>query len=242
MFDLFLLSAVPKKISSRFFCEFTVYDKRISVTCKTENGTAPGTRSGWADDLYGRVGESPPKKQPVEGGAEANKEDISVQVQKQVEAAKTEKKKFRLNGVTTMLEDPTELVLKILRDAAETNKQKSRYIRKPVPIEVVTKANLKDIMGGAGKLFDRYFLKEPKTFAMIFNRRFNNGLERESRINALAEMISAKNRDNKTNLMHSELAVIVDVIKGNRAGVFRAAGIDRVGGAEREGVWQEGGC
>ncbi|EDS35393.1 conserved hypothetical protein [Culex quinquefasciatus] len=155
---------------------------------KCANGTAPGTRSGCADDLYGRVGESPPKEQPVEGGAEEKKDYISVQVQKQAEAAKTEKKKFRLNGVTTMLEDPTELALKILRDAAETKKQKSRYIIKPVPIEVVTKA------------------------AMIFNRRFNNGLERESTINALAEMISAKNRDNKTNLMHPELAVIVEGI------------------------------
>ncbi|XP_039430343.1 THUMP domain-containing protein 1 homolog [Culex pipiens pallens] len=58
-----------------------------------------------------------------------------------------------------MLGDPTELALKILRDAAETKKQKSLYIIKPVPSEVVTKANLKDILGGAGKLFDRYFPK-----------------------------------------------------------------------------------
>ncbi|EDS36390.1 conserved hypothetical protein [Culex quinquefasciatus] len=114
---------------------------------------------------------------------------------------KRPKRKRKRSGVTTMLEDPTELALKILRDAAETKKQKSPYIIKPVPIEVVTKA------------------------AMIFNRRFNNGLERESTINALAEMISAKNRGNKTNLMHPELAVIVEVIKGNRAGVLRAANI-----------------
>ncbi|KAL9698943.1 hypothetical protein quinque_002384 [Culex quinquefasciatus] len=46
-------------------------------------------------------------------------------------------------------------------------------------------ANLKDIMDGAGKLFNWYFLKELKTFTIIFNRRFNNELERESTINAL---------------------------------------------------------
>uniref|UniRef100_A0A8D8G385 THUMP domain-containing protein 1 homolog n=1 Tax=Culex pipiens TaxID=7175 RepID=A0A8D8G385_CULPI len=178
----------------------------------------------YADDLYGKVGES--KEQPAEEGAaeEDEEEDISVQVQKQAEAAKSEKKKFRFESVdtgaknvcfiTTVLEDPTELALKILRDAAETKKQKSRYILRLMPIEVVTKANLKDIMDGAGKLFDRYFLKEPKTFAIIFNRRFNNGLDRESTINALAEMISAKNRGNKANLKHPELAVIVEVIKG----------------------------
>ncbi|XP_039437350.1 THUMP domain-containing protein 1 homolog [Culex pipiens pallens] len=116
--------------------------------------------------------------------------------------------------ITTVLEDPTELALKILQDAAGTKDQKSRYIMKPVPIEVVNKANLKDIMDGAGKLFDRDFLKEPKMFAITSNRLFNNELERESMINALAEMISAKNRGNKTNLKHPELAVIVEVIKG----------------------------
>uniref|UniRef100_A0A1Q3EX62 Putative thump domain-containing protein 1 n=1 Tax=Culex tarsalis TaxID=7177 RepID=A0A1Q3EX62_CULTA len=181
----------------------------------------------YADELYGKVGESPPKEeeQPAgEGGEEEEEKDISVQVQKQAEAAKTEKKKYRFESVDTgaknvcfiktVLEDPTELALKILRDAAETKKQKSRNILRLMPIEVVTKANLKDIMDGAGKLFDRYFLKEPKTFAIIFNRRFNNGIERESVIDALAEMISSKNRGNKANLKNPELAVIVEVIKG----------------------------
>uniref|UniRef100_A0A8D8G408 THUMP domain-containing protein 1 n=1 Tax=Culex pipiens TaxID=7175 RepID=A0A8D8G408_CULPI len=57
----------------------------------------------YADDLYGKLGESPPKEQPAEGGAaeEDEEEDISVQVQKQAEAAKSEKKKFRFESVDT---------------------------------------------------------------------------------------------------------------------------------------------
>lgn len=171
------------------------------------------------------AGEEPATEQLDVGEEEEEEVDISVQVQQQAEAAaKVEKKKYRFESVdtgaknicfiTTVLEDPTELALKILRDAAETKKQKSRNILRLMPIEVVTKANLKDIMDGAGKLFDRYFLKEPKTFAIIFNRRFNNGIDRDSVIKELAEMISAKNRNNKANLKNPELAVIVEVIKG----------------------------
>ncbi|EDS38081.1 conserved hypothetical protein [Culex quinquefasciatus] len=127
-------------------------------------------------------------------GAEEKEEDISVQVQKQAEAAKTEKKKCQVRVgkssgssqniclITTILEDPTKLGLKILRDAAETKKQKNQCRS----------------TSWTAPASSRYFLKEPKTFAIVFNRRFNNGLERESTINALDEIISAKIRGNKT--------------------------------------------
>ncbi|EDS31897.1 THUMP domain-containing protein 1 [Culex quinquefasciatus] len=119
----------------------------------------------------------------------------------------------------------------IRRDETETNKKKSCNILRLMPIDVITKANLKDTIDDAGSLFDRYFVREPQTFVIIFHRRLNNGLERESVITGIAEM----NRDNKANLKHPELAVIVELIKGlslisivsNRAAVFAAAnGLD----------------
>ncbi|KAL9693915.1 hypothetical protein quinque_013200 [Culex quinquefasciatus] len=89
-------------------------------------------------------------------------------------------------------------------------RKKSCNILRLMPIDVITKANLKDTIGDAGSLFERYFVRQPKTFVIIFHRRLNNGLERESVITGLAEM----NRDNKANLKHPELAVIVELIKG----------------------------
>ncbi|XP_055628784.1 THUMP domain-containing protein 1 homolog [Toxorhynchites rutilus septentrionalis] len=180
----------------------------------------------YADLLYGKLGhgeEKPAKDDEAEQESE-KEEDISELVQKQAEAIRTEKRQFRFESVdsgaknvcfiTTILEDPKELGLKILHDLMETKKLKSRNILRLLPIEAVTRANLKDIMDTAGGLFDKYFLKEPKTFAIIFNRRFNNGLDREDVIKELAGLISAKNAGNKANLKNPELAVIVEVIKG----------------------------
>lgn len=49
-----------------------------------------------------------------------------------------------------------------------------------MPIDVITKANLKDTIDDAGSLFDRFFVREAKTFVIIFNWRLNNRLERKS--------------------------------------------------------------
>ncbi|XP_058831631.1 THUMP domain-containing protein 1 homolog [Topomyia yanbarensis] len=176
----------------------------------------------YADELYGKLGEE--EKVSTKEDDPEEEEDISVLVEKQAETARTEKRQFRFESVdtgaknccfiTTILKDPKELALRILRDLAESKKLKSRNILRLMPIEVVTKANLKDIIDAAGGLFDQYFLKEPKTFAIVFNRRYNNGLDRDSVINELAGLISAKNIGNKANLKHPDLAVIVEVIKG----------------------------
>lgn len=161
---------------------------------------------------------------PTEEKEEEEEVDISVLVQNEAEAVKKERPQFRFKSVetgaknccfiTTTLKDPKELALKILRDLNETKKSKTRNILRLMPIEVVTRANLKDIMDGAGALFDKYFLKEPKTFAIIFNRRFNNDIERTKVIEELAGLVSSKNINNKANLKNPDLAIIVEVIKG----------------------------
>ncbi|EDS31482.1 conserved hypothetical protein [Culex quinquefasciatus] len=68
--------------------------KREKTTALRKKKTKPNENN---PKVVTRVGESPPKEQPVEGGAEEKKDYISVQVLKQAEAAKTEKKKFRCN-------------------------------------------------------------------------------------------------------------------------------------------------
>ncbi|KAL9698987.1 hypothetical protein quinque_002428 [Culex quinquefasciatus] len=96
--------------------------------------------------------------------ARVTQEDISVQVQKQAEAAKTEKKKFRFESVDTGAKNTASSrrcweIRPNCRSRSCGTRPKPRSKRaaiKPVPIEVVTKANLKD---GAGKLFDRYIPK-----------------------------------------------------------------------------------
>nr|XP_019539468.2 LOW QUALITY PROTEIN: THUMP domain-containing protein 1 homolog [Aedes albopictus] len=178
-----------------------------------------------ADELYGKV-EDPQqqKKKEGEGDDEEEEVDISVQVQNQAEAAKTQRPQFRFQSVetgaknccfiTTTLKEPKEVALKILRELNETKKRKSRNILRLMPIEVVTRANLKDIIDASGALFDKYFLKEPKTFAIMFNKRFNNSIERTEVIEELAGLVASKNVHNKANLKNPDLAIIVEVVKG----------------------------
>lgn len=70
-----------------------------------------------------------------------------------------------------------------------------------------------DMMSAAESLFDKHFLTEPKTYAIIFNRRYNNTVKREEVIKEFAEIIQAKNK-NKVDLSNPQLSVIVEVIKG----------------------------
>lgn len=177
-----------------------------------------------ADELYGKVEDTQEKTPADQNEDEEEEVDISVQVQNQAEAAKKQRPQFRFQSVetgaknccfiTTTLKEPKEIALKILRELNETKKRKSRNILRLMPIEVVTRANLKDIIDAAGALFDKYFLKEPKKFAIMFNRRFNNNVDRSEVIDQLAGLITSKNIHNKANLKNPDLAIIVEVIKG----------------------------
>lgn len=116
--------------------------------------------------------------------------------------------------VKTNLPSPEELTSAIMKDLHTTKLQKTRHVLRLLPIMATCKANLPDIMEAAGRLFDKYFLKESSTFAVIFNRRFNNSLSRELVIKELAELIVLKNSGNKADLKNPKLCIIIEVIKG----------------------------
>lgn len=155
-----------------------------------------------------------------------DEEDITDALEKEIQNTKAEKKinKYRFQVVDTgasncmfiktTLSDPIELGYKIVKDIAETKKQKSRHLLRLVPINTVTRANLKDIIDAAGKLFDQYFLDNPKTFSIIFNKRYNNDVKRDEIIQELAELVTSKNIKNKVDLKNAEISVIVEIIKG----------------------------
>ncbi|KAM3962249.1 THUMP domain-containing protein 1 homolog [Aphomia sociella] len=116
--------------------------------------------------------------------------------------------------IKTNLPSPEELTAAIMKDLYVTKLQKSRHVLRLLPIMGTCKANLPDIMECAGKLFDKYFLKEPSTFAVVFNKRFNSSVSRDLIIKELAEMVVLKNADNKADLKNPTLCIIVEIIKG----------------------------
>lgn len=116
--------------------------------------------------------------------------------------------------VKTNLTSPEELTAAIIKDLFATRLQKTRHVLRLLPIMATCRANLPDIMEAAGKLFDKFFLKESSTFAVIFNKRFNNSVSRELIIKELADLIVLKNGNNKADLKNPSLCIIVEIIKG----------------------------
>ncbi|KAG8041070.1 hypothetical protein G9C98_002058, partial [Cotesia typhae] len=113
----------------------------------------------------------------------------------------------------TKVPDSLELGLKIIKDLAETKKQKSRFLLRFIPIQVVSKANINEITTKATVLFEKYFAQEPKTFSIVFNRHCNNTIQRNEIIEVLAGIVLKKNPGNKADLKNPEIAVIVEIIK-----------------------------
>lgn len=116
--------------------------------------------------------------------------------------------------VKTNLPSPEELTTAIIKDLVTTKLSKTRHVLRLLPIMATCKANLPDIMECAGKLFDKYFLKQSSSFAIIFNKRFNSSVCRDLIIKELAEMVVLKNANNKADLKNPGLCIIVEIIKG----------------------------
>lgn len=153
---------------------------------------------------------------------DAEDDDISTSLNKEIDKLKTVHTKFQVvdTGVKNVifirssLSNPLQLVTKIVTELDKTKAQRTRYILRFLPIEVVCKAYMNDIKQKADSLLEKYFAQEPKTFSIVFIRHSNNNIHREEVIKDLAEIVSKKNPGNKADLKNPELAVIVEVIRG----------------------------
>lgn len=116
--------------------------------------------------------------------------------------------------IRTQLEDPVALGKHIINDIATTGKSMSRFVLRLVPIEVVCRANMPDIITAAGELFDKHFLKEPTSYGIIFNHRYNQQIKRDQIITQLAELVNSKNVGNKVDLKEAKKSIIVEVLRG----------------------------
>ncbi|XP_076622364.1 THUMP domain-containing protein 1 homolog [Colletes latitarsis] len=157
-----------------------------------------------------------------------DKDDISTALNKEINELRAEYTKpiaaRRFQAVDTgvrnvifiksTLSNPLELVTKIVTELDKTKQQRTRYLLRLLPIEVVCKAYMNDIKLKADVVLEKYFAQEPKTFSIVFNRHSNNNIHRDEVIEDLAEIINKKNPGNKADLKNPELAVIVEVIRG----------------------------
>uniref|UniRef100_A0A336MYQ5 CSON003151 protein n=1 Tax=Culicoides sonorensis TaxID=179676 RepID=A0A336MYQ5_CULSO len=185
----------------------------------------------FADMLYGKQECSDSKEIPENNHEDAasDEEEIDISKQLQLDIVKVQKdfkqKSFRFqltdNGnisnclfIKATVPDVLELGNKIYTEIFETKKSRTKNVLRFIPVEIVCKASVPDIINAAGKLFDKHLLKEPKTFAIMFNRRLNNKVSRDDVIKELADLAASKNINNKVDLKSPQIAIIVEVMKG----------------------------
>ncbi|CAH0407811.1 unnamed protein product [Chilo suppressalis] len=174
------------------------------------------------------AGSAPATPDPRSDSESEDEPDIGDLLKKEVESMKKDSqkslkhKRFQVveTGasncifIKTNLPSPEEVTTAIIKDLFTTRIQKTRHVLRFLPVMATCKANLPDIMECAGRLFDKFFLKESATFAVIFNKRFNSSVSRDLVIKELAEMVVMKNADNKADLKNPTLCIIVEIIKG----------------------------
>lgn len=153
-------------------------------------------------------------------------EDITSQLQEQINKTKQETKQKATKflsistGVQNLLfirtkdAEPLELGDKIFSDIFDNKIKKSKFILRMLPIATVCQAKIEDIKAAGGELFDQHFLKSPSTFAITFNKRYNNDTNREEVINELAGLVALKNSGNKVDLKEPQKSIIVEILKG----------------------------
>ncbi|KAK2577163.1 hypothetical protein KPH14_003320 [Odynerus spinipes] len=158
----------------------------------------------------------------------SDEEDISTALNKEINQLKAESAKpiasrrFQMvhTGVKNVvfikstLPNPLELVSHIIKELDTTKKQRSRFLLRLLPIEVVCKAYMNDIKSKANIILEKYFSQEPKTYSIVFNRHSNDSIRRAEIIDDIANIIKRKNPGNKANLKNPELAIVIEIIRG----------------------------
>lgn len=208
--------------------QLDVGDKGFLVTCNFKERDSIREVYGLLNEYYSKIkGDSDEKKDEPEAEVEEEEDDITSQLQDQITKTKQDAKikahNFQMvpTGVQNLIfiratiDDVLELGSTIIRDLAETKKKKTKVTLRLLPIATVCKANIEDIKNAAGLLFDKHFLGSPTTFAINFNKRFNNDVQRDEVIKELADLVTLKNPLHKVNLGSPQQSIIVEIIKGN---------------------------
>lgn len=198
--------------------------KGFLVTCNFKERDSIRECYGLLNEYYKKSLKEPEVKE--EEKPDDDDDDITSQIQNQIEKTNKQLKERILlfqsidTGVQnclfikTSIEDPIALGSTIMRDLAETKIKRTKVTLRLLPIQSVCKSKMEDIIDAAGLLFDQYFLKEPVTFSINYNKRFNNDIKRDEVIKELADIVSMKNPLHKVNLKEPQLSIIVEVIKG----------------------------
>ncbi|KAJ3057738.1 THUMP domain-containing protein 1, partial [Rhizoclosmatium hyalinum] len=110
---------------------------------------------------------------------------------------------------------PTTLVQFILNDLNESKIQKTKYMQRILPAAESCLAFMDQIIPMANRVLPKYFSgegMEPKKFAVVFSRRNNETVDRETLTPQLAAIATAT-VPHTVDLKNPDLCIIVEVFK-----------------------------
>ncbi|XP_023345775.1 THUMP domain-containing protein 1 [Eurytemora carolleeae] len=188
----------------------------------------------YADSLYG----SDKTNQGMKGEM-INKEEEKVKVEEEeeevedIEAAfekekenlvkkRKEEKRFQMveSGanncifIKTTLQNPTELVNKLVEEIHETKANKARYILRLIPVLGTCKAYEKNMIElGQSVLKEPFAGATSPTFAIIFKTRNNNQVTRDDTIQTFAKVVRDLNPAAKVEFKDPDICIIIEIIR-----------------------------
>lgn len=168
----------------------------------------------YGDKLFG------PEKLDTDVGEE---KDTEQQLELELQSLKNKnKKRFQQLDtkvsnclfIRTEINDPACLVHNIFEDIQKTQKQKTRYILRMLPIFVTCKAYPENIEKSTITLLEKYANKDlaDQTYAIIVKIRYNNNIGREEIISLIYRQISKLKPAWKADLKTFKLAIIVEIL------------------------------
>ncbi|XP_076326406.1 THUMP domain-containing protein 1 [Tachypleus tridentatus] len=197
--------------------------KGFLVTCNNkEKGCireAYNVLNEYADKIYGPE---------MCHGDDSVDHDIQDLLEKELQALqKTNKTERRFQQVDTNVKnclfietkvtDPCQLVSTILKDIRSTQKQKTRYLLRMIPVLATCRAFMENIKKSMSMVLDAYQGEEENitspSFAVIFKARHNNSLSREEVIRAVLQVTKVKKPNWQADLKDPLLVILVEVVQ-----------------------------
>ncbi|XP_013784763.1 THUMP domain-containing protein 1-like [Limulus polyphemus] len=202
--------------------------KGFLVTCNNKEREcireAYNVLNEYADKIYGPE---------MCHGDVSDDHDIQDLLEKELQALqKTNKTERRFQQVDTNVKnclfietkviDPCQLVSTILDDIRSTQKQKTRYLLRMIPVSATCKAFVENIKKSVSVVLDEYqdswrrHVGEDNSspsFAIIFKARHNNSLSREEVIRAVLQVTKVKKPDWQPDLKDPLLVILVEVVQ-----------------------------
>ncbi|KAI8576410.1 hypothetical protein K450DRAFT_257152 [Umbelopsis ramanniana AG] len=160
---------------------------------------------------------------------EEEEEDIEAMIAKEVKAMSNKpKSKKRFVNLQTDTDcvlfirtnppvDPVSFVHHILTDIKTTQKKRTRFVSRLLPVAKTCNSNIPEIVRMAEELFKPYFHTagedgkiEPKKFAIVCRIRNCEKMDRQELTKSLAGVVG---KDHTVDLVNPDLVIIVEIIQ-----------------------------